>query len=188
MWPSHLKFAGKNAFWQYPYHLIWAPTKLGNMESCDHQIWNHMKKCCSMIIISYHLNNLPNRVIFRVMWPSDLKSHEKMLFHDYPYHLFEQTTKLGNIESCDYQMWNHMEKCCLTIPISADVNNLPNRVIFRVMWPSDLKSHEKMLFNNTHHVIWPLQDTPGALQVVITYWFEGYYYLLWFQRGRCGPS
>jgi hypothetical protein len=23
-----------------------------------------------------------------------------------------------------------------------------------------------------------LQDTPGALQVVITYWFEGYYYLL----------
>jgi hypothetical protein len=142
-------------------HIIWfeQPTKLGNMESCDYQIWNHMKKCCSMILISYHLNNLPSWVILRVMWPSDLKSHEKMLFNNYPYHLFEQPTKLGNIESCDYQMWNHMEKCCLTIPISCDLNNLPNWAIeshvtirYEITWKNAVQWYPYQLIWTTYPI------------------------------------
>ena len=40
------------------------------MKSCDHQIWNVIKKWFIMMPISSHLSNLP----YIVMWPSHLKS------------------------------------------------------------------------------------------------------------------
>ena len=71
MWPSYLKK------W-YLYHPIWETLpNQAKISSCDHHIWNHMKKCYLMIPISSYLSNLPNQAIFRVMWPLDLKLHEK---------------------------------------------------------------------------------------------------------------
>jgi hypothetical protein len=69
------------------------------MRSCDYHIWNCIKKCCLMIPISSYLSNLPNPAIYEVMWPSYLKSHEKMLPNDTHIILFEQPTQSGNILS-----------------------------------------------------------------------------------------
>ena len=83
------EIAWKNAVWWYPYHPIWANYPIRQyIESCDHQIWNRMKKCCLMIPISSHSSNLPNQAIYRVMWPSDLKrdacrSHKNSLISIY---------------------------------------------------------------------------------------------------------
>ena len=52
-----------------------------------------------MIPISSYLSNLPNQAINRIMWPSYLKSHEKMLLNDTHIILFEQPTQSGNILS-----------------------------------------------------------------------------------------
>jgi hypothetical protein len=56
---------------------------------------------------------------------------------------FEQPIQSGNIESCDDQIWNLATKCCLMIPISSHLRNLPNQAICRVMWPSDLNHMQK---------------------------------------------
>jgi len=100
-----------------------------------------------MIPISSDLSNLSNQVIYWVMWSSDLKSHEKMPSNDTHIIPFEELTQSSNIESCDHQIWNLMKKCCLMIPISSHLSNLSNHAIYWVMWPSDLKSHGKMLSN-----------------------------------------
>ena len=96
------EITSKNATWWYPYHPIWATYQIRQyMRSCDHHIWNCIEKCCLMIPISSHLTNLPNPVIYEVMWPSYLKSHRKMLPDNTHIILFEQPTKSGNI-------WGHV--------------------------------------------------------------------------------
>jgi len=51
--------------------------------------------------ISSHCSNLPDQVIYRVMWPSDLKSHRKMVYNDAPYHPIWVTYPIRNI-------WSHV--------------------------------------------------------------------------------
>ena len=138
-------------------------SNIPNQAIYDHQIWNHMEKCYLMIPISSHLNNLPNQVIFRVIWPSDLKLHEKMLPNDTHIIPFEQPTQSGNIQN-HVTIRYHMKKCCLMMHISSHLSNLPNQIIFRVMWPSDLKSHEKMLLNDTHIILFEQPSKSGNIQ------------------------
>jgi len=106
MWPSDLKLHQK--ILSNDTHLSNLPNQAiyGVMWPSDMKLH---QKCCLMILISSHLSNLPNQAIYGVMWPSDLKSHQKMLSND---------THLSNLESCDHQIWNHIKKRCLMMPIS----------------------------------------------------------------------
>ena len=90
-----------------------------------------LKKCCLMILISSYLNNLSNQAIFKVIWPSDLNSHEKMLLNNTYIIPFEQSTKLGNIQS---HVTIKSEITWKMLLNDTHMSNLPNQVIFRVMW------------------------------------------------------